>query len=258
MNPKLKLFFIIWVSGMLGVLSLLLVDFSALLAPIAERSGITLPPLTPQMRLLSLIQPAVLLSLATLVGVLLAANVKLFAPAAQAFINGDSVANALKPQLLPAIIGGLVGAIAVIVGAQLWLPYLPTEFVAVGKEMSMPTLTRFLYGGITEEILLRWGFMTFLVWIPYRFFTQQTGHVPAKFYIAAIIISALIFGIAHLPIAAALAPSFTPSLITYIITLNALFGLIAGYLFWKIGLEAAIIAHIIAHVVMLIGERFAG
>lgn len=31
-------------------------------------------------------------------------------------------------------------------------------------QMFMLHIARFLYGGLTEEILLRWGVMTFLVW----------------------------------------------------------------------------------------------
>jgi membrane protease YdiL (CAAX protease family) len=34
------------------------------------------------------------------------------------------------------------------------------------------------------------------------------------------------------------------------------FGVIAGYLYWKKGLEAAIIAHMMAHVVMVMAIYF--
>ena len=207
---------------------------------------------------LTLIQPAILLTIATALGVWLAPKVNLSAPATQAFVNGKSIANALKPQLLPGILGGLVGGIAIVLFAQWWLPNLPAEFVAAAETTTLPMLTRFLYGGITEEILLRWGFMTLLVWIPYRLFTQRTGHVPASFYIAAILISAIVFGIGHLPIAALLAQGLTLSLTAYVVIGNALFGLIAGFLYWRLGLEAAIISHIFAHVAMLIGERIVG
>lgn len=258
MNPKLKLFLVIWIAGLLGVLTLLSIDLSAQLAAIMPADAPPLPLDSLQFRLLSLIQPAVLLTIATAVGVWLAPKVNLFAPAAQALVNGESISNALKPQILPGIVGGLVGGIAIVLFAQWWLPNLPAEFVAAAEKTTLPALTRFLYGGITEEILLRWGFMTLLVWIPYRLFTQRTGHIPASFYIVAILISAIIFGVGHLGIAALLAQGLTPSLIAYVVIANALFGLVAGYLFWRFGLEAAIIAHIFAHVAMLIGERIVG
>jgi hypothetical protein len=40
-----------------------------------------------------------------------------------------------------------------------------------------------------------------------------------------------------------------PSLVLYVIAGNSLFGIMAGYLFWQYGLEAAIIALAFAHVV---------
>lgn len=256
MNQKVKLFLVLWIAGLLGVLTLLSIDLSAQLSAIMPADA-PLPPDTLQFRLLTLIQPTVLLAVATLIGVWLAPKVNLFAPAAQALVNGKSVANALRPQLLPGIISGLVGGLALALLSQQWLPYLPPEFVTASENMTQSVLARFLYGGITEEILMRWGFMTLLVWIPYRLFAQRAEQVPTSFYIAAIIIAAIIFGIGHLPIAFILAPSLTLSLIAYVITLNTLFGLIAGYLFWRFGLEAAIIAHIFVHVALLIAERIA-
>lgn len=39
--------------------------------------------------------------------------------------------------------------------------------------------------------------------------------------------------------------------IAYVIVANSIFGLIAGYLYWQKGLEAAIIAHMSAHLVIV-------
>jgi hypothetical protein len=36
--------------------------------------------------------------------------------------------------------------------------------------------------------------------------------------------------------------------VAYVTIGNALFGVVAGYLFWRYGLEAAIAAHVSAHV----------
>jgi len=43
-------------------------------------------------------------------------------------------------------------------------------------------------------------------------------------------------------------PTLSVGVAAYIIIGNALFGPIAGYLFWRYGLETAIIAHVCAHV----------
>ena len=134
------------------------------------------------------------------------------------------------------------------------LPILPPEFVAAGEKLTMPLSTRFLYGGITEELLVRWGLMTLIVWLPYRFLRKGHGDVPVRYYWTAIVISAVKFGLGHLPIASLLSPTVTTALVVYVVIANALFGLIAGYLYWKRGLESAILAHMLAHVVMVTAE----
>lgn len=55
----------------------------------------------------------------------------------------------------------------------------------------------------------------------------------------------------HLPVARVLSPTLTAPLVAYVIIANALFGVVAGYLYWRRGLESAVIAHMLAHVVML-------
>jgi hypothetical protein len=59
-----------------------------------------------------------------------------------------------------------------------------------------------------------------------------------------------------LPIAFLIFPQATVVLIAFVVLANSLFGLIAGYLYWKKGLESAMIAHILAHVVMLTASYF--
>ena len=62
-----------------------------------------------------------------------------------------------------------------------------------------------------------------------------------------IVLSALVFGLAHLPVVATAVGPLPASAAAYVTLANAAFGLVAGYLFWRHGLEAAIIAHVAAH-----------
>ena len=48
-----------------------------------------------------------------------------------------------------------------------------------------------------------------------------------------------VFGIGHLPIVSALEVDFTLPIVPFIVLANSWFGLIAGYLYWQRGLEAA-------------------
>jgi membrane protease YdiL (CAAX protease family) len=74
--------------------------------------------------------------------------------------------------------------------------------------------------------------------------------VPAGYYLAAIVVSEIVFGLGHLPTAFHLFPATGLMVVAYVIIGNALFGFVAGYLYWKRGLESAIVAHMLAHVVM--------
>lgn len=254
MTFKTRLFLILWSAGVVGILSFLLVDLSALLRQIPMPAGTEVPHITPIFKLLSLIQPTVLISIAVLIGIVLAPKVGLSSPVAEAAAgNGKQWSRVLQPQIIPALIGGLAGGVGIILNWFLFKPLLPPHFVARSEELNklLPLPTRLLYGGITEELLLRWGLMTLLVWAAWRLFQRGRGEPQAIYFIAAIIISAIIFGVGHLPLALLLVPEGSAALAIYVISSNFIFGAIAGLLYWKKGLESAMIAHMMAHVVML-------
>lgn len=258
MNTRLRLFLILFIAGMVGVLTVLLIDVQGIIAilPIEDKSEI--PEFTPVIKLLSLVQPAVILAVAVIIGISQAPAVGLRAPAAEAAANGENVMPALGPQILPGIIGGIVGGAAIVLSAAAWMPFLPPEVVDVVSRFQdlSPLPLRLLYGGITEEILIRWGLMTLLVWLGYRLFQKGRSEPGAAVFAAAILISSLMFGIGHLPLAFLLVPEPTASLILFVIIANSLFGLVAGFLYWKRGLESAMIAHITAHLVMYAARYF--
>ena len=258
MNVKTKLFLILWLAGLVGVFSFLLVDLSALVANLPIPAGTEVPPITLALKLLSLVQPSIILTFAVLIGVALASKVGLSSPVAEAAVSGGNLVSALKPQIIPGIIGGLAGGAAIILAGSLAKPFLPPEVVTRIAELDklFPLPTRLLYGGITEELLLRWGLMTLLVWAAWRLFQKGQNKPKSAYFVVAILISSVVFGIGHLPIAFLLFPQATAALIVYIIVANSIFGLIAGYLYWKKGLESAMIAHMLAHIVMLTASYF--
>ena len=249
---------ILFLPGMVGVLSFLLVDLSTLIALIPSPPGTQIPTI-PALKLLSLIQPTLILALAVFAGVALANRVGLSAPAAEALATGGDSLTALKPQLVPGLIGGVVGGSCIVITSALFKPLLEPEVIERISEFMrlFPVPIRLLYGGITEELLLRWGFMTLLVWLAWRFLQQRRDAPSRTVFVAAIVISSLLFGVAHLPVAFMLFPEPGIALIGFIIIANSAFGLIAGYLYWRNGLESAIIAHMTAHLVM-IAASYAG
>jgi hypothetical protein len=244
---------------MAGVLSVLLIDLSAVLANLPATAGLEMPFHPLLIKLLSVVQTAILLSIAIFIGIQLARHVGLSAPAAEALARGNSFISALKPQVLPGVIAGFIAGVAILSTWVLFRPILPMMFVARAERLnsSMPLLTRLLYGGITEELLFRWGLMTLLVWAVWRTLQRGRGTPRAIYFVSAIVISSVVFGIGHLPIVKALEVDFTLPIVAFIVLANSLFGLIAGYLYWHKGLEAAIIAHVSTHIVIITAIQFA-
>ena len=132
-------------------------------------------------------------------------------------------------------------------------PYLPELFVTRGQEFNkfIPAAVRILYGGFTEELLLCWGVMTLLVWVLWRVFQRDDQVARAIYVVPAVVVAAVVFGIGHLPIAALLAGGLTSLIVVYVVTVNTLFGVVAGLLYWRVGLEAAMLAHMSAHFVLI-------
>jgi hypothetical protein len=253
-NKTRRLFLLLWVLGMAGVLSFLLVDLEALIAmvPLPDDQKTQMPPWFV-IKLASVAQPAILVTVAVLIGMCFAPKVGLRAPASEAFAERRAILPELRPQVLPGVVAGILSGVAIVACWLLFRPFLDAEFVvrSEGFNKLMPAAVRFLYGGLTEEVLLRWGMMTFLAWLGGRLVSRDSERPPGVVFVAAIMISAFLFGILHLPIASLLSGGLTVPLTLFVVTANSIFGIVAGFLYWRRGLESAMIAHILAHVVLL-------
>jgi hypothetical protein len=255
MSPNKRLFLVLWAAGIAGVLSFLLVDISAIVAAFPVPEGAQPPELPPPalLKLATTLQPAVLTTAAIVLGIWLAPKVGLHAPAAEAFANRKPVWPVIRPHILPAVGAGIACGLGIIATWVIAKPFMDSGFVTRAQEFNafIPHAVRILYGGFTEEILLRWGVMTLLVWLEWRIFQRGRGPARAVLFGVAIALSALLFGAGHLPLASALAGKLTVPIVIYVLIANSLFGIVAGLLYWKRGLESAMLAHITAHVVLI-------
>lgn len=242
--------------GILGGLTTLLLPLN--LPPEAE-----LPLSETAIRLIGLVQTLVLISVAVILGQATAPRVGLGTPFIDRLLSGTPSTGVLKEQLAFGAIWGIISAGLIALLQWATLPLMPATFTEAAATAEMPILVRLLYGGITEEILLRWGMMSLFVWGIYylaRLFNSAADPVAPAIAWPANIIAALLFGLGHLPAVISLAggESLTLSLILVIVGLNALFGLGAGWLYWRKGLEAAMWSHIIFHVVVVLGGWVVG
>ena len=236
---RLRLGLLLWLAGMLGVGAI-----TATVLP-QELRQLNLPVPPWMVVLVSFAQSALLVALAVWAGVALAPKVGLHAPAFEAAAASRPLAPALRPQLLPGLIAGAVSGVLLLAVGR----FVPDALAHAQGRFEISLLARVLYGGVTEELLARWGMMSALLWLGWRSLRQRQGAPQPAYVWAAILVSALLFGAGHLPAAAALLGSINVDVLAFVLGANTLFGVLFGYLFWRHGLESTMIAHVLTHVV---------
>lgn len=233
----------LWLAGMVGVVALNWLVLPDLIA----RQPLPQPLPMPMwaLQLLSGVQSGVLLALAVWAGIALAAKLGLHAPAFEALAARASVRDALRPQWRAGVAGGLVvGALLLLAAATQ-----PPALEAANASIALPLAVRVLYGGVTEELLLRWGVMSLLLWAAWRGLQRGQGAPRTALVWLAILASALLFALGHLPAAYSLIGGLDGATVVWVVGFNTLAGLLFGGLYWRFGLEAAMLAHALAHIV---------
>lgn len=232
-----KLGIALWIAGMVGVVIMMVLFVPGFLAQHPPHHAIKLP--MPMLILLLCAQTGLYLAGFVWCGVALASKVGLHAPAFEAFASGRPIGAALTPQLLPGLIGGLLMA------AIPW--YFTSHGLIVEIHSPSALLMAVFYGGLDEEIMMRWGLMTVFVWLGWRLAGRPARGPSAAVVWSAIIVSAILFGAGHLPSTYVLNGHLTVSMMLSVIVAGAVFGVVAGYLYRRWGLEAAMICHGLSH-----------
>lgn len=238
-RDRLLLCGLLWLMGMAGAVSLTVALLPQMQAqmPGAGSAG--------QLATAALAQSGVLLALAVATGAALGPAVGLGAPAISAALSGASAWPALRRQCGPALFGGLaVAALLVMLTRSA-----PAALRELGTSYELPLVVKLLYGGVTEELLVRFGLLTFLVWAPWRLCRARSQGPRATWFVLGIVLSALLFGAGHLPTVVALGSSLSAAVVVHVLLGNGLAGVVFGVLFWRWGLESAIGAHMLAHAV---------
>jgi formate/nitrite transporter FocA (FNT family) len=240
----------LWFLGLLGVVSVLPVVTQ--LIAIQNRA---LPFSIFQLQVITFVQSGILILGAVILGSIFSSKVNLSAPVLDAILKNQPILTKLKPQIVPAFLGGILCGLFIFFFSLKFQSLLPPELLLSAKKLSLPWYARIFYGGISEELLIRWGLMSFLVWLFFRCFQNSASQIKPIIYVASIFVSALVFALGHLPAAYALSSVVTAPLIIYILVGNTVFGIVAGGLYWRYGLECAIISHMLVHITLLILER---
>ncbi len=247
MNKKLKLGLTLFVLGLLGVFTMLTVTI-----PLDNLPNEVVEKISPQtLKYLVLINPAILLLIAVIIGTLLYDKVGFSVPTISSILKIEQPKIKFIEQIKYGIILGLISGILITLISIIFKSSLPQEFIDLGNKIKITVIARFIYGGFTEELLVRFGFMTLVVWIV----SKVTNNLVNSTYWIGIILASILFGLGHFPVVFNTVPNPSITLLTYVLIGNSIAGLFFGWLYWKKGLEAAFIGHIFAHVAMIIGEN---
>lgn len=244
MSKKIKLGFALFFIGSLGVASLLTVDFPTDKIPqevLRQFSKDTL-------KYLSLINPILLLCFAVAVGTALYEKVNLSVPTLSSILGYPEKGISFFKQIKFGIFIGILSGVVTAIISLAFQSVLAKEFKLLENKIELTLIAKLGYGGITEELLLRFGFMTLLVWVIFKI-SKKLNNVA---YWIAIVFSAVLFGIGHLPVVYSVISQPNAYLLSYIIIGNAMAGVLFGWLYWKKGLESAMIAHIFSHLTMIV------
>jgi hypothetical protein len=234
-----RLGLLLWLAGMAGVASFALLPLPPTMAATATNVPLWL------VQAIGLGQSGLVLAVAVGIGTRLAPSVDLAAPVFEAVAARRGAWHALRPQLVPGLVGALLGGLVLLLFRQR-APSAIHSAVAGGFDPSL--LVRVLYGGVTEELLLRWGAMTLLLWLFARGARRRHARPGRLAAAAAIAGSALLFGLGHLPTIVAYGGTLSTDVVAWTLAGNGLFGVLTGILFRRYGLEAAMLAHGLAHV----------
>ena len=240
-NINWKLFGILLIASLIS--AVLVLPYTLALSP--SLAGV----FTPFVFFAQMIQTLVIFSVAIFVGLLLANRVGFSMPVLEGWLEGREVGNYLRSILGISIGLGLLAGLVIVVLSQLFTP-VATTFQ--GVELSVPLWKGFLasfYGGISEEIVMRLFLMTLIVWIIFKIKKTDDGKPTTWGIWIAILVSAVIFGLGHLPVTGAIT-AITPLIIGRAILLNGVGGIVFGWLYWKKGLESAMIAHFSADIIL--------
>lgn len=96
---------------------------------------------------------------------------------------------------------------------------------------------------------MRWGVMSLVAWALWRLRHRSSAVATRpshRVMWTAVGVSAVVFALAHLP-AVAQSAALGPALVARTLALNALGGVVYGWLFWRRGLECAMLAHASTH-----------
>ncbi|MGD9487515.1 MAG: CPBP family intramembrane glutamic endopeptidase [Calditrichaceae bacterium] len=188
------------------------------------------------------------------IGLWVSSRANLGAPLIARFFSKKPINIIKREAILSSIL--LAAMVALIL---LGLFEIQKEFYPVANKLSRPSKPFYALvsfsAGITEEIMFRLGLMSFIITVIQ--FLKKVENPSNKIVWTGILISAIFFGLIHLPLSKNFV-ELTPFTISVTMIGNLITGSTFGWIFWKRGLLVAILSHVVFDLVFhVIGTPYA-
>ncbi|AWX56461.1 CPBP family intramembrane metalloprotease [Brevibacillus brevis] len=240
-------FWLIWLVSVLCALCTIPIQSNMIRQHVQLQAAIypnkKVPPISVMVAIM-IIQSCVFLTVAIAIGLWLMPSTGLRLWILDHWVSGAGLPFSIRSFWAVSIGSGIaVGLLVKWVDRSFFQQHMTT---IMGKEPISSRFFGFLssfYGGVCEEVLMRLGVMTVVV-----FLAQKIGWMGISYWLG-ICIAAIVFAASHLP----------TNYMTYgkgnVVTvwtllLNGILGILFGFLYWRYGLEAAIISHFSADIVL--------
>ena len=211
--------------------------------------GAHLPELA--FRAVTFVNTALLLAVLVGLGTVAAREVGLYSVfAPQVPIRGKTRDHVFHWVQAAILIGGAMGIAQILFDRWFWA-LIPADQALLLRHAAQLSATvpvaRLMFQALTEELMLRWGLMSGLLWVLVLLFRQRPARPSAMIVWVAILGVCVLSVLGQMP-AVLSAVSSDPSSILLVRTMaiSAFAGIAYGWLFWKHGLESAVLAHMIA------------
>jgi membrane protease YdiL (CAAX protease family) len=244
---SLKRFGALFVLGSIGVLVWGVTQDWTEFGDTAVGAGVS----TGEMAVLTLVSVHIALAATVAVGLYCAPRLGFQSVVLNRVSQGEPLLASLKPHAIPALgIGVVFGAF--LIGVEFVTPLL-LEGVGAEREQTVSFFLNRLpgaviMGGITEELLFRWGFMTLIIFALWKAIGRGRDQPQSWLVWTGIVAAALIFGVSHLPAVFALYGT-SVHIVLFTLLGNGAPAIVFGWIFWRYSIEAAMITHGFAHFV---------
>lgn len=235
--PAVRMGLVLWALGLPGAVTMAWTAPPAWLTSLAEGASAQTIGWAAALGL------SALLALAVWLGLKLGPQVGLSTPLIHAAVQGRTPWRGMRVLSLPGMAGGVIGAAWLVTLAVLW----PESMSFVDPVYGLPLLPKILYGGFTEELLLRFGVLSLVMWLMWRALGDPRRRPGWLMGWSAIAVAALLSAGIPVYLGWTVTGSMAMAVVAQLLVCEIAYGLLAGVMFWRYGLESAMLAHVVTY-----------